>query len=228
MPQEDLLLVQFHESLNRLVNLLLEEDRVVALVPPGQLRLDRIGEVGGSQKPLVGAQGLVVDLADLGPDPLLIDKFDGRQEIIQEGAQGAVDAGEGLVFGRGVEAAVADIIANTFKVFLFDETVVVFLVGPVRVKEIRRESHQDRRVRLINSEPLSLSMPRRGKGRLDWMSGRASMTHFWALLRRGRSSTHPEATSVASKVRQNSPASRSPQWWTVSISKNPGFRSFQG
>jgi hypothetical protein len=34
------------------------------------------------------------------------------------------------VFGRGVEAAGADIIANTLKVFLFDETVVVFLVGP--------------------------------------------------------------------------------------------------
>jgi hypothetical protein len=33
---------------------------------------------------------------------LLVNEFDGGQEIIQEGAQEAVDSGEGLEFSEGV------------------------------------------------------------------------------------------------------------------------------
>jgi hypothetical protein len=91
------------------VNLLLEEDRVVPLIPPLQLRLDRIAEIRGSQEPPAGAGGFVVDLTDFGTDPGLINEFDDRQKIIQEGAQGAVDRGQGLPFRGGVEAAVPDI-----------------------------------------------------------------------------------------------------------------------
>jgi hypothetical protein len=53
----------------------------------------------------------------------------------------------------------------------------------------------------MNSEPLSLSMPVSGKGMVAFMSRRASKTYLWALLRVGRSSTQPEYTSVAVKVR---------------------------
>jgi len=75
----------------------------------------------------------------------------------------------------------------------------------------------------MNSEPLSLSMPESGKGRAALMSSRASKTHLWALLRVGRSLTQPEYTSVAVRVRQNSPESDAPQWRTVSISKKAWF-----
>ena len=115
------------------------------------------------------------------------------------------------MFARGIEAAVAGIVPDARKVFLFHKTVVVFMIGSGSGKGDRVGKTPGQEGMLINSEPLSLSMPRRGNGRLWWMSGRASKTHFWVLLRRGRSSVHPEATSVASRVRQNSPESRSPQ-----------------
>jgi hypothetical protein len=54
-------LIQFHELRHRPVNLLLEDDRVVVLIPPLQFRLDRIAEIRGSQKPPIGACGFVVD-----------------------------------------------------------------------------------------------------------------------------------------------------------------------
>jgi hypothetical protein len=73
----------------------------------------------------------------------------------------------------------------------------------VLVKAMGEESRQERREWLINSEPLSLSMPNRGKGRPVWMLGRVCKIHYWALLGRGRSSTRPEATSVASRVRSD-------------------------
>jgi hypothetical protein len=39
LPDEIFPVVQFHESVHRPVNLLLEDDRIVTLVPPCQFRL---------------------------------------------------------------------------------------------------------------------------------------------------------------------------------------------
>jgi hypothetical protein len=99
------------------------------------------------------------------------------------------------VSGRGVEAAVADIVPDTREIFLFDEAVIVFLAGsgPGEGDAVGITSGQEGMVDELRAV-IAVSMPRRGKGR-------AWMTHFWALLRRGRSSTQPEATSVASRVR---------------------------
>jgi hypothetical protein len=69
------------------------------LIPPLQLRLGFIAEVRGSQKPLVGALWPVIDLADFSAHPGLVNDFNGGQEMVQEGTQGTVDCGEGLVFG---------------------------------------------------------------------------------------------------------------------------------
>jgi hypothetical protein len=129
LSHEILSAVQFHQRIKRPVNLLLKEDRVVALIPPPQFRLDFLRKVRGSHEPPVGALGLIVDLADPGAHSLLVNEFDRRQEIIQEGTPGAVDSGEGLVLGGGVEAVVADILPDAGEIFLFDEAVVVFLVG---------------------------------------------------------------------------------------------------
>jgi hypothetical protein len=54
-------LIQIHKGLNRPVNLLLEEDWIVPLIPPRQFRLDCIGKVWRSQEPLIGTEGLVID-----------------------------------------------------------------------------------------------------------------------------------------------------------------------
>jgi hypothetical protein len=120
LPHEDLPAVLLRERIKVPVNLLLKEDRVVALIPPDQFRLDLISEVSRSQEPFAGTAGLVIDLADFGPPVGLVKEFDGRQEIIQERAQGAVNSDEGLVFGGGVETGVADIVADTLQVFLFN------------------------------------------------------------------------------------------------------------
>jgi hypothetical protein len=87
-------------------------------------------EVRRSHQPLVEALRLVVDLTYPGTHPALVNEFYSRQEIIQEGTQGAVDPCEGLVFPGSVEPAIPHIVLDTGKIFLFDETVVIFLIGP--------------------------------------------------------------------------------------------------
>jgi hypothetical protein len=69
------LLVHIHQSLNRPVNLLLEEDRVVASIPPPQFRLVVITQVRGSQEPLAGTHGFIIDLTDFGSHPDLVDEL---------------------------------------------------------------------------------------------------------------------------------------------------------
>jgi hypothetical protein len=71
----------------------------------------------------------------------------------------------------------------------------------------------------MNSLPLSLWSSKSGNGRVAWMVLRPSRVHLWALFFRVRSSVQPEATSVAVRVKLKSPASLSPQWWTVSVWK---------
>jgi hypothetical protein len=131
---------------------------------------------------LVGTPRLVIALADLGTHPGLVNEFDGGQEIIQEEAQGTVDGRQGLVFCGGVETGVADIVPDVFQVFLFDETGIVFLVragsGKSAVEGIAPEPEGGRnKLRAV----IAVDAPK-GKGRLFWMSGRASKTHFGALL----------------------------------------------
>jgi hypothetical protein len=63
---------------------------------------------------------------------------------------------KGLDLGGGVEAAAVDVVSNTFEIFLFDETVIGFLVRMGTVKVMRWVSRQDKREQLINSDPLSM------------------------------------------------------------------------
>ena len=84
---------------------------------------------------------------------MLNNKFYPRQEIIQEGSQGTVDRGEGLVFNGGVETRVVGIVPKALEVFWFDETVVVFLVGPGSGEGDVAGITPGRRVQLINSAP---------------------------------------------------------------------------
>jgi hypothetical protein len=85
LPHELLLPVQPEESRDRLADLLLEEDQIVALIPPGQFRSGLVGKIMGTRQPLIGDHWLVIDLARFGPCPLLVNKFYCGEEIIQEG-----------------------------------------------------------------------------------------------------------------------------------------------
>ena len=78
---------------------------------------------------------------------------------------------------------------------------------------------------LMNSDPLSKSMPSTGNGIASTAASRAEMMCFSALLRIERVKVHPVSTSVMFTVRANSPLSTGPQWATVSTSKNPGSAS---
>jgi hypothetical protein len=97
------------------------------------------------------------------------------------------------------------------RVFLFDESVVVFRRSRLRMKGRDSRAHQISVALLINSEPLSLWNSKTGRGREDLTSERAWKVHFWALLRRGWSSSQPEETSVAVKVCTYWPAVACPQ-----------------
>ena len=78
---------------------------------------------------------------------------------------------------------------------------------------------------LMNSEPLSKSMPKTGNGTHPTAASRAEMMCFSALFRIERVKVHPVSTSVMFTVRVNSPLRVGPQWATVSTSKNPGSAS---
>ena len=79
----------------------------------------------------------------------------------------------------------------------------------------------------MNSEPLSESMPRIGKGITAVMSSRAAMTHLRALVGTLRFSVQPVATSVTVSVQTCSPTACPPSWLTRSISTKPGTASSQ-
>ncbi len=79
----------------------------------------------------------------------------------------------------------------------------------------------------MNSEPLSESMPRIGKGITAAISSRAAMTPLRALLGTLRFSVQPVAMSVTVNVQACSPAGLPPSWLTRSISTKPGTASSQ-
>jgi hypothetical protein len=114
LPHESLPVVRFRQGPDRPVYLLLEEHGIVAFIAARQFRFGLAGDVGGSQEALAGALGPVIDRADFGAHPGFVNQFHGGQEIVQEGAEGLIDLGEGLVFGGGVETGVAGIIAGAY------------------------------------------------------------------------------------------------------------------
>src|SRR5487761_68947 len=78
----------------------------------------------------------------------------------------------------------------------------------------------------MNSDPLSESMPKIGKG--NWLRQKsiAAVTPPAALFGTERLIVHPVATSVIVRVKQNSPKGLPPSWPTRSISRKPGVASF--
>ena len=74
----------------------------------------------------------------------------------------------------------------------------------------------------MNSDPLSESMPRMGKGNWPNTGWSASNTQMAALFFTDRLMVQPVAMSVAVRVKQNSPLELPPSWPTRSISMNPG------
>src|SRR5215468_870289 len=79
----------------------------------------------------------------------------------------------------------------------------------------------------MNSEPLSLSSPRRGTGNRPRISCRAALTRLCPFPQIGCSSTQPVAISTAHRVCKKNPLLSAPQWATRSISRKPGWASFQ-
>jgi len=77
----------------------------------------------------------------------------------------------------------------------------------------------------MNSEPLSESIPRMGKGNSAITWRMASKTQMAALFLTDRLTVHPVAMSVTVRVKQNSPLELPPSWPTRSISTNSGVSS---
>src|SRR5215216_3896504 len=77
--------------------------------------------------------------------------------------------------------------------------------GRDRVKVICWEAHQRSRCSLMNSLPLSESMPSSGNGKAAWISTKAANTRRAALLRTLRTSVQPVAMSVTVREQAKSP-----------------------
>ena len=78
---------------------------------------------------------------------------------------------------------------------------------------------------LMNSEPLSQSMPVTANGTASTNASKAASTCTRALFRMGWVYTQPVCTQVKFTLLANSPFRVGPQWATVSTSKNPGSPS---
>ncbi|MBB2997093.1 hypothetical protein E9229_003340 [Paeniglutamicibacter cryotolerans] len=78
---------------------------------------------------------------------------------------------------------------------------------------------------MMNSLPLSESIPMMGNGKTLVTCIRASNTHFWALFFTAWFTVQPVAMSVTVRVKQNSPLLFPPSCPTRSISTNPGTAS---
>src|SRR5690625_2496023 len=74
-----------------------------------------------------------------------------------------------------------------------------------RVKVTWCSVHHRNRCSLMNSLPLSLSIPTMGNGKVAMTCCSASKTHLAALLRTDRLTVHPVAMSVTVSVKQKSP-----------------------
>jgi len=205
----------------------LQPDRIVQPHASCQLRLDLVGKIRGEHQPLARRQDIsIVNLFNFRANPCLAQEFLCRDEVIQQRTQGAVNPGKRAQFPGAGETPVADEVADVGVVLLLHVAVVVLAVGPVeRVNMMPTFWHHFSSALLMNSAPLSLSMPRSGNGRESLTSASASKVHLWALFGTARNSVQPEYTSVEVRVSGNSPESEVPQWCTVSFSKNPGFLS---
>jgi hypothetical protein len=117
------------------------------VIPPRRFRFDLISEAGRSQEPLVGAHGLVINLTDPGTPTGFANEFDGGQEIIQEGTQGAADCVQGLDLREGVEAGAADIVPDAFEIFLPVRLAGLFL--RLEFDRFAFDDKQGRRLRLV-------------------------------------------------------------------------------
>jgi hypothetical protein len=72
-----------------------------------------------------------VDLANPETDFDLLNHFHRRQEIIQEGTEGAVQVVESIPLCGGIETVIANIFTDARVIFLFHEVVVIFVIGSV-------------------------------------------------------------------------------------------------
>src|SRR5664279_5055133 len=80
---------------------------------------------------------------------------------------------------------------------------------------------------MMNSAPLSESIPLIGKGNAAVISSSAASTQRCALFFTARGSVQPVAMSVTSRLWQKSPRGSPPSCPTQSISTNPGLASSQ-
>jgi hypothetical protein len=115
---------------NSLIDILLKKDRGVK----GALGLEgvhiRLWQSGVFGKPLEGASRFLVDFDFPGADPGFAFEPLGGHEKVKQGDQRCIDSGQAGLFLKPFEPVVADIFTDDGAVFLFDETVVVFLVVP--------------------------------------------------------------------------------------------------
>ena len=149
------------------------------------------------------------------------------QEVVREDPVEVPDLIEDGEFRRGVVAKVADQFADVGQFFCSTWAPSLLCLALDRVKVIFCSVQYRKRCSLMNSEPLSESMPMIGNGNTPITCWSASNTHLAALFCTERFTVHPVAMSVTVKVKQNSPLLLPPSWPTRSISTNPGTASSQ-
>jgi hypothetical protein len=116
------------ETQDSLVDSVLKEDGIVKSALSSEFVLVGLGQFRTFDESDEGAAGLVVFLDFFGSNPDFAYELLGGHEEVKEGDQGDIDGGEEGLFLKAREAVVTGIFADDGAIFLFDETVVVFLM----------------------------------------------------------------------------------------------------
>jgi hypothetical protein len=162
-----------------------------------------LGQFSVLHEPLEGTSRFVIDLDFFGADPGFGFEFLGGHEEIKQGNQGSIDGGQEGLFLKALKPVAADIFTDDREIFLFHETVIVFPVVPAGGEGEECIGVPDfggmiDKFRAIVARKLCFRWnSKTGRGTVILMSGRALKVQGWAVLRRERSSTQPEETSVA-------------------------------
>jgi hypothetical protein len=116
------------QSQDSLIDILLKFYRVVkgVLRPKGGSVFLR--QFPALNEPLKGTERFVVDPDFPGACSGFACEFLSRHEEVKQGCQRLVDGSQKCLFLKPLKAAAADVFADDCSVFLFDETVVIFLM----------------------------------------------------------------------------------------------------
>jgi hypothetical protein len=94
-----------------------------------QFCFDVGGDGGAVNQALIGTFWFIVFSFVFRADPGFREEAAGGNKEVEERAEGAVEDGKGVAFSGSIETIVPGIPADDVSIFLFSETIIIFVTG---------------------------------------------------------------------------------------------------